>query len=309
MFRYLLSAVIFALVAVGCSTSSSPADSTGAPSSSTTQAPPITSLPVETTTTSSTTTTTLPPQPPSLRVVPARGATVATYDTSIEVTTEPGVILTIDEAVLPVDAAGAASIEVLSSPGTNTMTIVGTNEFGLVSTMVVDYEFEPTAGWAMAIGDSVMLGTKPEIEKRVPGVSVDATVSRQFSAAPAMVQALVNGSTPPELIIIGLGSNGPARESDFDAVMEAAADVPLVAFINVRVPRQWEDTSNRVIAEGVARYDNAVLVDWYSVSTDHDELFSGDGVHPKQAGRVILAELIAEAVFPLGPPPLPVEDE
>ena len=91
--------------------------------------------------------------------------------------------------------------------------------------------------------------------------------------------------------------------------MEVVVDVPLVAFVNVRVPRQWEDTSNRVIAEGVARYDNAALVDWYSVSSDRDELFSGDGVHPKQPGRVILAELIAEAVFPLGPPPLPVDDE
>lgn len=241
-------------------------------------------------------------------MIPLRGETVATYDTVIHIMTEPDVVLSIGDSDLPVDASGSASIDVLSSPGNNKMTVVATNPFGLVSTAVIDYVFEPVPGWAMAIGDSVMLGTKPEIDKRVPGVTVDATVSRQFSAAPSMVRDMVSSATPPELIIIGLGSNGPARESDFDAIMEAAADVPLVAFVNVRVPRQWEDTSNRVIADGVERYDNAVLVDWYSVAADRDELFSADGVHPKQPGRVILAELIAEAVFPLGPPPVPEEE-
>jgi hypothetical protein len=233
---------------------------------------------------------------------------VTTYRTSIVVTSEPGVILTIGEGEIPTDDNGRVSIEVLSSPGDNNVQVSATNEAGLSATSIVSFVFEPTPGWAVAIGDSVMLGTKPEIEKRIPGVEVDATVSRQFSAAPEMIRSLVAGVSPPELIIIGLGTNGPARESDFDAIMEASADVPLVAFINVRVPRQWEDTSNRVIAEGVARYENAVLVDWYSVATDRDDLFSGDGVHPKQPGRVILAELIANAVFPLGPPPVPVEE-
>jgi hypothetical protein len=276
---------------------------------STTTRPPVTTLPPPTvTTTSSTTTTTTLPQPPTLDTTPAPGAIVVTYRTPIEIISEPGVILTIGESDLPVDASGVAGIEVLSSPGNNTIHMSARNEAGLSSTEQVSYVFEPASGWAIAIGDSVMLGTKPEIEKRIPGVAVDATVSRQFSAAPEMVRALVAGSSPPELIFIGLGSNGPARESDFDAIMEAAADVPLVAFVNVRVPRQWEDTSNRIIAEGVARYDNAVLVDWYSVSSSRGELFAGDGVHPKQAGREILAQLMAEAVFPLGPPPLPIED-
>jgi lysophospholipase L1-like esterase len=103
---------------------------------------------------------------------------------------------------------------------------------------------------------------------------------------------------PPELIVIGLGTNGPVQARHFDEVMELAADVPLVAFVNVRVPRSWEGISNREIAEGVERYDNAILVDWYEVTWNRNNLFAKDGVHPKQAGRVIMAELIADAVFP-----------
>jgi hypothetical protein len=305
MHQILRIVVVLAVLLTGCSS----ADSTVGSETTTPQAPMTTLAPPppETTTSTSTTSTTLP-QPPTLETTPSAGDTVTTYRTSIVVTSEPGVILTIGEGEIPTDDNGRVSIEVLSSPGDNNVQVSATNEAGLSATSIVSFVFEPTPGWAVAIGDSVMLGTKPEIEKRIPGVEVDATVSRQFSAAPEMIRSLVAGVSPPELIIIGLGTNGPARESDFDAIMEASADVPLVAFINVRVPRQWEDTSNRVIAEGVARYENAVLVDWYSVATDRDDLFSGDGVHPKQPGRVILAELIANAVFPLGPPPLPVEE-
>ncbi len=274
---------------------------------STTRAPITTLPPPPPDTTTSTTTTTLPPAPPSVTVTPSASSIVDTYATSVEVASDPGVVITISDEDIVVDQSGTVSWPVLSSPGENIIPLTATSEDGLSTAVDVAYRFEPQSGWAVAIGDSVMLGTQPEIEKRVPLVAVDATVSRQFSAAPAMVRDFVAREKPPELIIIGLGSNGPARSSDFDAIMEAASDVPLVAFVNVRVPRTWEDTSNSVIADGVARYDNAVLVDWYSASWDQDELFAGDGVHPKQPGRVILAELIAEAVFPLGPPP-PVED-
>lgn len=304
MLQNLRILVVLAVAVAACSGTSS----TTVAETTTTRAPITTLPPPTSTTTSTSTTTTTIPQPPTLATTPASGETVSTYRTQIDIVTEPGVILTFDDGDLPVDGAGTASIEVLSTPGENSLRISATNDAGLSATKQLRFVFEPMAGWAMAIGDSVMLGTKPEIEKRLPGVTVDATVSRQFSAAPEMVRALMAGSSPPELIVIGLGSNGPARESDFDAVMEAAVDVPLVAFVNVRVPRQWEDTSNRVIAEGVARYDNAVLIDWYSASIDRSELFAGDGVHPKQAGRVIIAELLANAVFPLGPPPLPVEE-
>jgi len=169
---------------------------------------------------------------------------------------------------------------------------------GMTTNKRITYTFAPREGWAAAIGDSVMLGCKDEIEKRLGEDIVDATVSRQFLAAPDLVQSLVDRADPPELIIIGLGTNGPVQARHFDEVMEIAADVPLVAFVNVRVPRSWEATSNTEIAEGVSRYDNAVLVDWYSVTKDRDDLFAADGVHPKQPGRVIMGDLIAEAVFP-----------
>ncbi len=305
MYRLFLAAA-FAVSAAGCSAGAGTIDI-----DTSVRLAPVTSIAALPTTTSSTSTTstTLGPRPPALSTQPSHGATVDTYATLIEVASDPGVTLTIEGSDVPVDATGTATYGVLNTPGSNRIGIAARNDAGLSSTASLTYHYEPVAGWAMAIGDSVMLGSKPEIENRIPGVTVDATVSRQFSAVPAMIRSLMARESPPELIIIGLGTNGPARESDFDAVMEAAADVPLVAFVNVRVPRTWEATSNRVIADGVARYPNAVLVDWYSASSTRPELFAGDGVHPRQPGRVILADLIANAVFPLGPPAISADDQ
>jgi len=204
-----------------------------------------------------------------------------------------------------VAADGAFGVEYFNTVGENTIEVIATGPEGLSTTERLVYTFEPTQGWVAAIGDSVMLGTKPEIEKRLAEDIVDATVSRQFLHAPDLVRDLLRLDVPPEVIIIGLGTNGPVQARHFDEVMEHATDTPLVVFVNVRVPRTWEAESNRQLAEGVERYDNAVLVDFYDVAADRDDLFSADGVHPKQAARVILAELIAQAVFPQW---IPVDD-
>jgi lysophospholipase L1-like esterase len=104
---------------------------------------------------------------------------------------------------------------------------------------------------------------------------------------------------PPQVIIVALGTNGAVQARHFDELMEIAVDVPLMVFVNVHVPtRNWEATSNREIAAGVERYDNAVLVDWFTATEDRSDLFAADNVHPTQAGRVIYAELVADAIYP-----------
>ena len=48
-----------------------------------------------------------------------------------------------------------------------------------------------------------------------------------------------------------------------------------------------------MIAEGVERYPNAVLVDWHSASADRPELFYKDGYHLRPEGQRIYADLIS----------------
>jgi lysophospholipase L1-like esterase len=79
--------------------------------------------------------------------------------------------------------------------------------------------------------------------------------------------------------------------------MLEAADVPLVVFVNVRVPRDWETPTNIALAAGVERWDNAILVDWFGASDADDGNFAGDGFHPSIGGRVLYAELITDRIF------------
>ncbi len=299
----LLSASLVAVVLLGaCSTTSTSGGSVVGSEGRTTSIAPVTSLPPVTTSTTTmaptTTTEAIVVEIPGLTTVPGPGDIVDRYMLEFMGSTEPGVAVTVDGVPVAVDTDGGFSVPMVNDLGTNTVSVRLDDGTGVTATHRIRYEFEPSEGWVAAIGDSVMLGSAPEIEKRLGENIVDATVSRQFLVAPALVEQLVARPVPPQVIIIALGTNGPAQEKHFDQVMEAAGEDRLVVFVNVRVPRSWEDASNRAIAEGVERYDNAVMVDWYSATKDRDDLFAADGVHPKQAGRVIMAELIAETIFP-----------
>jgi hypothetical protein len=246
------------------------------------------------------TTTTEPTDntPPSVATSPEHGDVVEWFRGEFTVRTEPGSAVTINGEPVEFTASGTYGLPVTNTPGANVFIVTSTDEADNVTTETVRYEFVPEEGWVAGIGDSVMLGSKIEIEKRLGDGVVDATVSRQFNNAPGLVARLLGRPTPPEVIIIGLGTNGPVQERHFEEVMEIAGTEPLMVFVNVHVPRKWEATSNRELAAGVDRHDNAVLVDWFGATEGRNNLFAKDGFHPKQSGRVIMAELIAAAIFP-----------
>lgn len=96
-----------------------------------------------------------------------------------------------------------------------------------------------------------------------------------------------------EVVVVHLGNNGTFTEEQFDDVMQTLSGVDRVVFVNVRVPRAWERPNNQVISEGVQRYPNAVLVDWYSASANRPELFYGDGFHLRPVGQRAYTDLIS----------------
>jgi hypothetical protein len=153
----------------------------------------------------------------------------------------------------------------------------------------------PVSGTVTAVGDSIMLDIQPYLEQDIPGVSVDGVVSRQFETGIGVVQADRAAGTLGRIVVIELGTNGTVTDSEFDAMMQAAAGAQRVVFVNVDVPRSWEAADNAVLAAGVARYPGvAVLADWYSLSVGHPEWFTPDQVHLEPAGAQALAALVTE---------------
>jgi hypothetical protein len=150
------------------------------------------------------------------------------------------------------------------------------------------------AGPVSAVGDSIMIDIQPYLESAIAGVTVDGEVSRQFETGVGIVQADRAAGTLGAVLVVELGTNGSVTAADFDALMQAAAGVKRVVFVNINVPRPWEVPDNAVLSAGVARYPGlAVLADWNAESTPHPEWFTPDQVHLEPAGAQALAALVA----------------
>ncbi len=144
-----------------------------------------------------------------------------------------------------------------------------------------------------ALGDSVMLGAAPSLLAAIPNLEVDASVSRQVSAGIDILSARRDAGTLGDVVIIHLGTNGTFTSGQFDQMMGVLSGVQRVVFVNLKVPRDWESGDNSVIANGVSRYPNAVLVDWHNTGDAHPEFFYDDEIHLRPDGADSYAQLIA----------------
>jgi peptidoglycan/LPS O-acetylase OafA/YrhL len=148
-----------------------------------------------------------------------------------------------------------------------------------------------------AIGDSVMLGAHGGLQAVIgDGLAIDAAVSRQFDQALAVVQLLHDSGQLGDRVVIHMGNNGIIRPEQFDQMMQMLSGVPRVVVVNTNVARPWEGPVNDVLASGVTRYPNAVLVDWKAVAVQHPELFVEDGIHLQSGGALVYADLIAHSL-------------
>jgi lysophospholipase L1-like esterase len=149
---------------------------------------------------------------------------------------------------------------------------------------------EPPSVWA--IGDSIMVGAEPHIRELVPGIDLDAEPGRSFATGIEVLETKVATGDTPDVLVFALGTNAGASQDQIDEVMNLSPGVEEVIFVNVTVPRDWEESTNAAIADAVARHDNATLVDWNTESRGQDRWFRSDGFHPNETGSRRWANLI-----------------
>ncbi|CAH1222993.1 hypothetical protein PAECIP111891_05429 [Paenibacillus allorhizoplanae] len=147
-----------------------------------------------------------------------------------------------------------------------------------------------------AIGDSVMLGAAPVLEKMIPGITVDGKVSRQLSQAPDMIKQFKADNTLGPIVVIHLGTNGPFTSEQLDILLETIGDYRKIILINTRVPKKWEYVVNGTLASVSRGHANVKLVDWYSYSENKLDWFVSDGVHLTTKGAEAYAKLILNAI-------------
>jgi hypothetical protein len=151
-----------------------------------------------------------------------------------------------------------------------------------------------------AIGDSVMVDYQAPLESDVPGVAVNASVSRQWSDGEHVLSFLKAIGALGAEVIVGLGTNGPITSPDFDAMMASLSGASRVVFVNTHVDRPWQDPNNAVLANGASKYPNAVVADWAALAAQHPEWFGPDGTHLAidGPGATALAALVASKLAP-----------
>jgi peptidoglycan/LPS O-acetylase OafA/YrhL len=196
-------------------------------------------------------------------------------------------------------AAGSGAGKDASSakPGTEARDVTSSSEGSRQEgrTLGAERTGEPEfTGSVSAIGDSVMLGAVGGLQKDIQGLAVvDAEVGMQVYTAIDILRARSASGQLGEVVVVHLGNNGTFTEKQFDEIMGLLAGVDRVVFVNVKVPRAWERPNNQVIYEGVQRYPNAVLLDWYSASVNRPEFFYNDGFHLRPIGQRAYADLIS----------------
>jgi hypothetical protein len=120
-----------------------------------------------------------------------------------------------------------------------------------------------------AVGDSVMIDYEGALTQDIPGVRVTAAVSRWWTTGETVLRQLESQDALGAVVIVGLGTNGPVSAAQFGSMMSVLSGASRVVFVNNRVDRTWQDSNNAVLAQGVARYPRAVLVNWYALAVQH----------------------------------------
>lgn len=149
----------------------------------------------------------------------------------------------------------------------------------------------------VGVGDSIMFGATPALKDAVTGeLSVDAKVGRSFAEGLDVVKELQKQKALGDVVVVHLGTNNGATVAQVRQMLDRLKSVRTVLLVNVRVPRDWQDATNANLASVARSYRNTRLVDWYSATDGHPELFASDGYHLTNDGAAFYATLIADAM-------------
>lgn len=147
----------------------------------------------------------------------------------------------------------------------------------------------------IAIGDSVMLGAKYELQRRGFDV-VDAAESRQAAAGPGLVRK--RGAKAPYNVVVHLGSNGTYTRAMCRELVETAGPSRRIFLVTLKVPRSYEAANNRMIRSCAASFspDRVKVVDWNWAASRNPGWLYADGIHLRPEGARAFARIMRNAI-------------
>ncbi|MGV9194739.1 acyltransferase family protein [Microbacterium sp. MC2] len=147
-----------------------------------------------------------------------------------------------------------------------------------------------------AIGDSVMLASADGLLERLPGIQVDAKVSRSMHAGPGIVADLAARDRLRDYVVVALGTNGPVSDEALEQLYDAVGRDRALVLVNAYAPRDWIPGVNRDLEEFARSHPGVAIADWAGAIADHTDLLAGDRIHPGHAGGKIFADTVGDVV-------------
>ena len=147
-----------------------------------------------------------------------------------------------------------------------------------------------------AIGDSVMLASAQQLAHTLPGIYIDAQVSRQMSVGLSVVQRLAAAGRLRQVVIMGLGTNGTVTSGQLNQLLHILGPKRKLVLINTFEARPWEHEVNNAIAAAARQHDNVAVADWHDAIKNRTSLLWPDEVHPRPPGAKVYAKVVNAAV-------------
>lgn len=153
-----------------------------------------------------------------------------------------------------------------------------------------------TGDQVTAVGDSVMLASAPGLLETLPGIQIDAEVSRSIWAGPGILERLAAQGALRPYVVVALGTNGPVDAGSLDRMAEIVGPDRHLVLVNAYAPRDWIPGVNSDLAEFAAAHPGVVVADWSGAIAPRTDLLAGDAIHPGAAGGRVFAETVARTV-------------
>lgn len=164
-----------------------------------------------------------------------------------------------------------------------------------------DAPLVPEGSEISAVGDSVMLASLPELEEAFPGIAIDAAVSRGMGVGVELTAEWASDGSLRQVLLVGLGTNGPVDPESLDELLTIAGDRPLI-LVNAHADREWIPQVNATLTEFAAAHRGVVVADWTGAVAGVADALAGDDIHPNPSGGVIYAASVQRALEALQQP-------
>lgn len=149
------------------------------------------------------------------------------------------------------------------------------------------------------IGDSVALAAVPKLAQKMPGININAEVSRSSIKGMSIVRSMRDQGILRPYLVFALATNSTFRIQDGKQLMQEIPPTTKVIFVTGygKPTQQWIQISNSTMYSMAGEYPDRVKVAaWDAAIAPHPELLASDSVHPQPGGQDIYTQIIYDAI-------------